>query len=76
MLGTYVVVDHGEALCSLYANLAAVPAVTVGDQVEMGDVIGSVGDTSLAEIGEEAHLHFAMTCNGEDADPQEYLPER
>ena len=76
LMGTFVVVDHGEGISSLYANLAATPAVSVGDAVKMGDVIGSVGDTALGETGEEAHLHFAMHCDGESADPAEYLPQR
>ena len=76
LLGTFVEVDHGEGITSLYANLAATPAVTAGDAVKMGDVIGSVGDTALGETGEEAHLHFSMTCDGESADPAEYLPQR
>lgn len=76
LLGTFVVVDHGEGLCSLYANLASAPAVAEGDTVEMGDVLGSVGDTALGETGEEAHLHFAMTLEGDSADPRAYLPGR
>ena len=76
LLGTYVAVDHGGGIESFYANLASTPAVQEGDTVKMGDVLGSVGDTALGEIGEEAHLHFAMRCDGESADPAEYLPAR
>ncbi|MCC8156794.1 MAG: peptidoglycan DD-metalloendopeptidase family protein [Oscillospiraceae bacterium] len=72
--GTTVVISHNGGLCSVYSNLAATPTVAVGDTVGVGQVIGAVGDTALAEIGEPAHLHFAMTCDGESVDPGEYMP--
>jgi len=75
MYGTTVTIDHGDGLCSVYANLASEPVVRVGDEVEMGDVIGSIGDTALCETGEVQHLHFAMTLDGSYADPDGYLPE-
>ena len=76
LLGTYVVVRHDGDLESVYANLAATPAVSEGDFVSAGDVIGAVGDTALGETGDETHLHFAMLLDGEPVDPGEYLPER
>ncbi len=60
----------------MYANLAAVPTVNVGDSVTAGSVIGSVGDTASFEGSEEPHLHLSMTINGETADPTEYLPKK
>lgn len=74
LLGTTVVIDHGEGLFSRYSNLAGTPTVSVGDTVNMGDVIGSVGNTAIGETGEVIHLHFAMTKNGASCDPAEYLP--
>ena len=41
--GTVVTVDHGDGSSTVYANLAELPAVNVGDWVEPGDVIGAVG---------------------------------
>lgn len=76
MLGTMVVIDHGSNLKSIYANLARTPAVSVGDNVTMGAVIGAVGDTALSEIGEVAHLHLEMTLNGEPINPENFLPTR
>jgi len=74
MLGTTVVIDHGFGLCSIYANLAAQPAVAVGDNVALGAVIGSIGNTALGESGEVTHLHFEMTLDGQSVDPMDYLP--
>jgi len=76
MYGTVVYIDHGEGLVSVYANLAAAPTVKKGDAVTMGSVIGSVGDTALAEKGEVAHLHFEMVKDGSPADPADYLPRK
>ncbi len=74
--GTVVEIDHGAGLVSTYANLAGTPTVKVGDAVTGGSVIGSVGSTSLYETGDDAHLHFALTLNGESVDPSKYLPKK
>lgn len=74
LLGTTVVLSHRDGLVSIYANLAATPTVSVGDQVGVGQTIGAVGDTALCETGEVCHLHFAMSLDGESVDPTEYLP--
>lgn len=76
LLGTVVEIDHGEGLVSCYANLAVESAVSPGQSVQVGDVIGTVGDTAMVETGENAHLHFAMRLNGISADPAGWLPER
>lgn len=72
--GSTVVVSHGGGLESVYANLAGTPAVSEGEAVGVGQVIGAVGDTALFESGEVSHLHFAMTRDGQSVDPGEYLP--
>ena len=72
--GTTVVLRHPDGLVSVYANLAALPTVSEGQQVSVGQIIGSVGDTALCEAGEACHLHFAMTLDGVSVDPGEYLP--
>ena len=74
LFGTTVVISHRGGLESLYANLAATPTVAVGDQVVVGQVIGSVGSTALCETGEVCHLHFAMAKDGESVDPTDFLP--
>ena len=74
LMGTTVVIDHGEGVRSVYSNLAAVPAVVVGEQVKTGTVIGAVGETALAETGRPPHLHLEMSRNGYEVDPLQYLP--
>lgn len=75
LMGTTVVIDHGDGLASVYANLAAKPTVAAGDSVRTGDVIGSVGSTAAAESGRASHLHFAMYQNDLPVDPEDYLPD-
>ena len=74
LMGTVVTIAHGEGLTSLYANLAAQPTVEVGDEISTGDVIGTVGETAIAEIAKPAHLHFEMAKDGQMVDPITYLP--
>ena len=74
LYGTVVTVDHGDGMASVYANLAEEPAVAVGDWAEPGSVIGAVGSSALCEVGQEGHLHFALTVNGAAVDPLSYLP--
>ena len=74
LYGTVLTVEHGDGVRTVYANLAAQPAVNVGDWVEAGSIIGSVGDTALCEIGQGTHLHFAVEVDGIAADPLAYLP--
>ena len=73
MMGTTVVIDHGGNLTTTCANLAAVPTVEVGDVVTVGDVIGSVGETAIAESALPGHLHFSVAQDGQSVDPMEFL---
>ena len=74
LFGTTLILSHRDGLVSVYANLAELPVVSVGDRVSVGQVIGAVGDTALAEAGQVCHLHFAMALDGESVDPGDYLP--
>ena len=75
LYGTTVEIDHANGVHSVYANLAEQPTVSEGDVVTMGQTIGSVGQTALAETNMVPHLHFAMTKDGANVDPRSYLPE-
>ena len=73
MMGTTVVLDHGGGMTTTYANLAATPTVEAGDTVSSGDVLGSVGNTAIAESALADHLHFSMELDGASVDPLSYL---
>lgn len=73
--GTTVVIDHGDGCESHYASLSAETAVAVGDAVEAGTVLGTVGDTATVELAQESHLHFAVYSNGQPMDPEQFLAQ-
>ncbi len=75
MMGTTVVIDHGDGMVSAYSGLAAKPPVSIGDQVDAGSTVGSVGKSPLGESGLNPHLHLSLTVDGVDTDPLEYLPQ-
>ena len=72
-LGTTVVLSHDDGIETVYSNLAAVPAVNVGQEVEAGEVIGAVGTTAILESASAPHLHFQVLRNGEAIDPIGFL---
>ena len=75
-LGKSVEVTHTGGVVSVYANLKSTDvAVKEGDEVKSGALIGYVGDTSLSELADEAHLHFAVKVEGVSVNPLDYISE-
>ena len=73
MMGTTVVVNHGGGLQSWYCNLDEEVTVEVGDPVDIGSELGTVGSTALAEVGVSSHIHLETILNGQPVDPRDYL---
>ena len=71
--GMVVEIAHGNGLVSLYGNLAGDVTAEVGDVVSCGDVIGTIGNTSMFEYDIDDHLHFEMILNSESVDPMDYV---
>jgi murein DD-endopeptidase MepM/ murein hydrolase activator NlpD len=67
--GTMVVVDHGMGLRTCYAHLAKV-AVRVGDRVEAGQRVGTMGRTGRAT---GPHLHYEIRLDDRPLDPAHLL---
>ena len=74
--GKTVEITHSGGIVTRYSNLAAdeIP-VKEGDNVKSGDKIGKVGDTSLAELADESHLHFELKLEGASVNPLDYISE-
>ena len=76
LLGCTVVIDHGSDVKSMYSNLENDDTlIKTGTKISAGEMIGTVGDTSLSELAEEPHLHFEVSVGNVKADPLEYISD-
>ena len=77
MLGRTVEVTHTQNIKTVYSNLTVEDAafISVGDYVERGDRIGTVGDTSISELADESHLHFEVKLADQAVNPLDYMSE-
>ena len=65
--------EYPGGITALYCGLNDDIKVKKGQEVALGDVIGSVGNSSLIEAAEEMHLHVGMKQDGEWIDPQSVI---
>ena len=73
LLGTEIVVSHGDGLKTLYRFVTEADGLTVGKSVKKGDVIATVAEPTGNEYKDGAHLHFEVMENGKSVDPTKYL---
>jgi murein DD-endopeptidase MepM/ murein hydrolase activator NlpD len=69
--GTTLMIDHGWGIYTGYAHLNE-RYPQVGEFVEVGDVIGTVGSSGRAT---GAHLHWEVWVNGVAVDPMQWVYE-
>lgn len=67
--GNFIEVNHNDGTVSRYAHCSSL-AVSVGQQVTTGQVIGYVGSTGNSTGN---HLHFEIKVNGSFVNPLNYL---
>ena len=72
-MGMTVVIRHDGGYVTKYSSLAQEVSVAAGQTVSAGDTIGTVGATALLETAIGDHVHFSVTCNGTDIDPNDFL---
>ncbi len=70
--GNLVIIDHGYGYETHYAHLSGF-AVSVGEEVEKGQIIGYMGATGRTT---GTHLHYEVHRNGSPVNPSNYLKER
>ena len=77
MLGYTVEITHRDNIVTRYSCLDEkdIGMIAVGDVVVSGDRIGTVGDSSVSEMADEAHLHFSMLVGGVAVNPLDYITE-
>ena len=67
--GLTVIIDHGGGVATLYAHQSRL-AVSAGDTVGSGDLVGYVGSTGLST---GPHVHFEVRTQGTAEDPLPWL---
>lgn len=69
--GNSVFIDHGQGLITMYVHLNSVN-VKEGDQLQQGDVLGTVGSTGRVT---GPHLHWGVSLNDARVDPALFLED-
>lgn len=70
--GTYVVIDHGNNIQTLYAH-ANVNKVSVGDVVKTGQLIQLMGNSGRVFGPTGIHIHFEVRIRGRKVNPINYF---
>lgn len=75
MMGTCMTVVHSGGAVSTYKGLyTTIPdGIVQGAAVTKGQPIAAVGDSALAEIAEESHVHYELAIDGVNVDPCLYI---
>lgn len=68
--GLVVEISHGDGVGTVYGHMDEI-SVAVGDVLQQGDLIGTVGATGNAST---PHLHYEVLIDGEIYDPWLFLP--
>ena len=74
LMGITVVIEHPDGLTTVYSNLSQETTVEAGQTVETGTVIGTVGESAIAESGLAPHLHLEAWKDETRVNPADYLP--
>ncbi len=77
LMGRCVAVSHGDGIFTFYKNLNPVlsAGIETDAEIKCGQQIGKVGESAIAELADEPHLHVEMTVNGLAVDPLDYFSE-
>ncbi len=75
LMGRCVAISHDGDIYTFYKNLDTTLAsgIKEGAKVKCGQEIGKVGESALAELADEPHLHIEMTVKGLAVDPRDYF---
>ncbi|MBI4469207.1 MAG: M23 family metallopeptidase [Acidobacteria bacterium] len=66
--GNLVILEHGQGITTFYAHMASI-YVQVGDRVDRGHEIGTVGATGRAS---GTHVHYEVRVDDRPVDPSAY----
>ncbi len=71
--GNTVEVEYAEDVVIYFCGMGDDVKVKKGQTLKLGDVIGSVGNSSIVESAEPAHLHVGVKKAGKWVDPMSVL---
>ncbi len=69
--GNYIIIQHSQSVETLYAHCSRIIAKK-GQKVKAGEVLAKVGNTGRST---GSHLHFEISVNGLQIDPEIFLGE-
>ncbi|MCI8405306.1 MAG: M23 family metallopeptidase [Clostridia bacterium] len=72
--GGCVVISHAAGFTTKYMGLDNVENLAEGNEINSGEVIGTIGD-SKGENTKESHLHFEMAKDNVSVNPIDFLPQ-
>ncbi|MCI8309750.1 MAG: M23 family metallopeptidase [Clostridia bacterium] len=71
--GLTVTISHSDGYETVYSNLLSADFVTIGDKVEKGQTIGTIGESASFEVAQTPHLHFEVYKDGKSINPTTIL---
>ncbi len=74
--GVCLSIDHGDGYVSTVCGLDSNVPVSVGQEVECGDIIGKVGNVPECECALDPHLHFEVKKDGNFVSPLSFAGEQ
>lgn len=63
--GNYIIIEFKDGYEGLYSNITVLDALSVGESLSQGQIIGYIAESFGFEVAEETHLHFELKKNGE-----------
>lgn len=69
--GNSIFIDHGQGLITMYCHMDSLES-HVGDKVNAGDIIGTIGSTGRAT---GPHLHWTVSLNNSRVEPLLFLAQ-
>lgn len=67
--GKYIIVDHGDSICTLYAHLESIIANS-GDEIDKGQLIAKSGESGKVT---GPHLHFEIREGENWLNPEDFI---
>ena len=71
--GLTIIIEHSNGFETRYCNLLTTEFVSEGEQVKVGQTIGTVGDSAIYEVVDESHLHFEILKDSINVNPCKYM---